>query len=323
MNNINAYVCFKTQHMRKLIVIVILMLSTITHAHKDIWREFKYGNVQAGIVTGFEDYHEIIKVKIINELAFKLSEKLNYDKPILLIFRHDYIDTISKCDYYISMTSWKFELNRRTKKGLQIEFFGNDFNVSECLKTVEYAIQNSKSIKSSQRKITHIDQWREEDVISIDTTLIKDALRKDMSPAIKDICQMKIYPDQQSNYSQGFTYYWQNSKFYFERIDKDERKTVLTLDSVRYYKYFWGNVMVFDTQNTFYYLDRRSGSASSRQFIEVDYNRHRPYKIEILGDSKYAILNQYPPIGNDRIIYYSFNDNLLLQDLNQFIQEKK
>lgn len=312
----------KTLTMKKFTIIIILLFSNAIHAHKDIWREFKYGNVQAGIVTGYEDYEEINKVKIINQLAFELSKKLNYDKPILMYFKHCYVDSINKPEYFIGHGTWQLNEVKKKKKGLHIWFYAKEYDVLQCLKIIEYAIIHANEIPLLQKQVVYKGEYREETHTALDEKFTINALLREESDILKEISKMKIYA-LDDKISTGFTYYWQDYKFHIEYIDTNQKTTLLTLDNIRYFEYVWGDVLVFDTQNTFYYLDRRSGSVSSRQFIENHYNKHRPYNIEALGDSTYAILTERPSFYNQRIIYYSFKDNLLLQDLNKFIKEKK
>lgn len=82
----------------------------ITWAHQDRYYTYKYDNVTIRFKTGFF-FEEINNVKIIGEYASLLCDSLNYDKPILLDFIHDYGHSYKGKTYsFLNVGSEEYEL---------------------------------------------------------------------------------------------------------------------------------------------------------------------------------------------------------------------
>jgi len=76
--------------MKKLTTIMLtFVLPIITWAHQDRYYTYVYDNVTGRFKTGYL-FEEINNAKIIGQYADLLSDSIDYDKPILLEFIHDY-----------------------------------------------------------------------------------------------------------------------------------------------------------------------------------------------------------------------------------------
>jgi len=75
--------------MKKLTTLILSFFPLLIWAHQDTYYTYKYGNVTVRFKTGFF-FEEINNAKIIGKYAVLLSDELNYTKPILLDFIHDY-----------------------------------------------------------------------------------------------------------------------------------------------------------------------------------------------------------------------------------------
>ena len=75
--------------MKKLTTIILTFIPIIMWAHQDRYYTYEYDNVTVRFKTGFF-FEEINNAKIIGQYAAFLSDSMDYDKPILLDFIHDY-----------------------------------------------------------------------------------------------------------------------------------------------------------------------------------------------------------------------------------------
>lgn len=75
--------------MKKLTTFLLTFFPLIIWAHQDTYYTYKYDNVTVRFKTG-HFFEEINNAKIIGQYAALLSDSMDYDKPILLDFIHDY-----------------------------------------------------------------------------------------------------------------------------------------------------------------------------------------------------------------------------------------
>lgn len=101
--------------MKKLTTILLTFLPILiwaheVRAHKDIYYTYEYDNVTVRFKTGFF-FEEINHAKIIGQYAALLSDSMDYDKPILLDFIHDYGYTYrGKTFSFLNFGSQKYSL---------------------------------------------------------------------------------------------------------------------------------------------------------------------------------------------------------------------
>lgn len=319
----------------------ILVVNSL-YAHKNVWRQYEFGNVKSYISAAFIEYEEITKAKIINELAYKLSLELKYNKPISLSFHHIPFDTINKTHYFLNISRGEFDIeseykNHLLKKdGISLKFTGKHFDVMDCLKLVEYAIKNVAIIKESEKIISYgKPEYGYIKLSTIDTLILQNEILKERSTTLKKIAQYKISgPENDKNLGSGFTYYWQNDKYHVEHIVDGIRETVLSLDNISYFytHNLWGNAIVFDSQFTFYTLKHRDLEISPRKTIiyktKIEHHYgfdlwYAPYRVELIDGIRYIISSYGPQILKKRLILYWPEKDILIQDMDELLLSAK
>lgn len=310
------------RHSYILTVILTLTFGT-AYSHQDSFTVVEFANVKVGVTTGF-DSEEINQALIIGQLAEKLSQQLGYSDPIFLDFHHYYI---SDCEpvYFISYDRGKIENKLITgvkaedyleSNAIIVRQVSRKFNVISTLQLLEYSIKNIYSIKTSQKQIEFYQNYLGWKINSIEPTIIKEQLQKKSSYLLDIILNMRIErPDKKIKY--GFSYYWQNNKFYlFLRDKKKPDSTLATTDNIFYIKKFGGSsAIIFDTQNSFYYVSQKNRPMiSKRQVIGNKNTSQRPFKIVSMDDDKLYIFNSNFGIKSDTrplLIYLTEKDELI------------
>ena len=76
---------------KKITYILLFLITTLSYGFHKEHVEFNiYGNVKVLGRSGFHNYNEFNKFKIIGILSEKLCQKLNYKDTIVLEFEHNY-----------------------------------------------------------------------------------------------------------------------------------------------------------------------------------------------------------------------------------------
>lgn len=92
------------------VVLILLIVGQKTCAHEDRYYTYEFENVTVRFKTGFF-FEEIHNVKIIGKYASLLSDRMDYDKPILLDFIHDYGHTYQGNTFsFLNIGSEEYEL---------------------------------------------------------------------------------------------------------------------------------------------------------------------------------------------------------------------
>lgn len=177
--------------MKNLTIIILTIFPIITWAHQDTYHTYEYDNVTVRFKTGFF-FEEINNARIIGQYAALLSDSMNYDKPVLLDFIHDYgYFYRGKTISFLNFGSEKYDLisyllkdtieanlyhfiphsdtvdnianikkdvytvppvNRHKK--IVIRQFGFHFDVTQTMNLLFHAITNRKTIKGLSRTDT-------------------------------------------------------------------------------------------------------------------------------------------------------------------------
>lgn len=96
--------------MKKLTTIILIILPLMIWAHQDKYYIYEYNNVTLRFKTGFF-FEEINNAKIIGKYAALLCDSMDYHKPILLDFIHDYGHTYQgKTFSFLNVGSEEYEL---------------------------------------------------------------------------------------------------------------------------------------------------------------------------------------------------------------------
>ncbi|WP_339889905.1 hypothetical protein [uncultured Flavobacterium sp.] len=136
----------------KIQILILLLFSINSFAHKDKVFFETYGNVKVYMRTGF-DYSDIDKIKIIGKLSEKLSKNLNYKDTIFVEYIQDYTDYYSDDLYILEYNNSNFKLangfksqisSETNNSGLSVRIYADRIKILDILKYVEYLINNKE-----------------------------------------------------------------------------------------------------------------------------------------------------------------------------------
>lgn len=215
------------------LIILFLILGQFSLAHQDFYITKDYGNVKVRVKTGFQ-YEEINRAFIIGQLAERLAKELNYKEQIFLDFTHYYLSDTIFSDYFVSFEKGLIkenndQLNEAVLKedAIVIREIGNQFNVENTLKLVEYSIENLKIIKAIQKEISYNNIYYNWKLTSLEANKIKKVINnKQLSKNIRSVYSSKIYRPN-SDFKFGFTYYWYEGKYVVIKKDVEGKETPL------------------------------------------------------------------------------------------------
>jgi len=179
--------------MKKLTTIILVLLPLLIWAHQDKYYIYEYDNVTVRFKTG-HFFEEINNAKIIGQYAAALSKNLDYKKPILLDFIHDYghsykgntysflcigseeyevinyyvqkYDSLLDGDVYhmVPFDSIAFIKNVEKevysvpgfnkKKSIVVRQFAYHFDIRETLNLLSYALTNQSGVQKNSRPDT-------------------------------------------------------------------------------------------------------------------------------------------------------------------------
>lgn len=219
--------------MKKLLISIFAFIPLIIWAHQDTFHKFEYGNVTVRFKTG-HFFEEINNAKIIGQYAKILSDSLNYGKPILIDFIHDYGysyqgRTFSYINYGIGeyeMVSFykrdSIEVNvlhmvpfsdsvendegiekeiykiatEDNKKKVVIRQFGYHFDVNKTLNLLYYALSNKTEVIKLSKKETLPSYLRNSyyRLESIPRNLVNIAAST-QEASVQKLLETKIYRD--------------------------------------------------------------------------------------------------------------------------------
>jgi hypothetical protein len=173
--------------MKKLTSIILALVPFILWAHQDRYFTYEYDNVTVRFKTG-NLFEEINNAMIIGQYAAQLSDSLDYHKPILLDFIHDYGYTYQgKTFSFLNYGSEKFDhvsyfkqhaVKKNTRvmvsytdsierkdeiivdvitipsvnrqRTIVLRQFGFDFDITHSLNLLHYAITHNRNLKNNQ-----------------------------------------------------------------------------------------------------------------------------------------------------------------------------
>ncbi len=179
--------------MKKLTTIILTFIPLLICAHQDRYFTYEYDNVTIRFKTGFF-FEEINNVKIIGQYAATLSDRLDYKKPILLDFIHDYghsyrgntysflsigLEEYKVVSYYVQKYDSLLDENVyqmvpsdsidfikdvekqvysipgfNEKESIVIRQFASHFNIRETLNLLSYALTNQNDVRKKSRSHT-------------------------------------------------------------------------------------------------------------------------------------------------------------------------
>lgn len=304
----------------KIQILILLLFSINSFAHKDkVFFEI-YGNVKVYMRTGF-DYSDIDKIKIIGKLSEKLSKNLNYKDTIFVEYIQDYTDYYSDDLYILEYNNSNFKLangfksqisSETNNSGLSVRIYADRIKILDILKYVEYLINNKEETNNylTRKNIgyNHYEEQQYLEPINSEATndkFLEKILSKE-SETITNLINQKIEVKSEEFY--GIEIYWKNDKFMFEyKLFKEKQDFIFEIKD--YYYCVSVNVnelLVFVDENSFYFINGEK--EIKRKLNKIDNGTNVPVRIVDL---------------DDKILIYDFykrkNINIFLKNKNKVI----
>lgn len=310
----------KTEIKTKIQILILLLFSINSFAHKDKVFFETYGNVKVYMKTGF-DYSDLDKIKIIGKLSEKLSNNLNYKDTIFLEYIQDYTDYYSDDLYILEFNNSNFKLangfksqisSESNNRGLSVRIYADRIKILDVLKFVEYLIKNKEEtnnhLTTKNIGYNHFEEQQYLETINSEATddkFLEKILSKE-SETITNLINQKIVVKSEEFY--GIEIYWKNDKFIFEyKLFKEKQDFIFELKD--YYYSISVNVnelLVFVDENSFYFINGEK--VKKRKLNKITNGTNVPIKIIEL-DNKILIYN----------FYKKGNINIFLKDKNKVI----
>lgn len=347
--------------MKKFIIAVIsnllflFLLCNQCNANETMISVRKIGKVKTTITWDLNEHEERQKAIIISLLADSLLSDLNFNHDIRFNFTHLISDqSLEK----LKMPKYTLKLESHDKGPMEIILSINsyEFETENILKILDYAVKNYKRLKKENpRKISQFNfrdfnfdyfENRIGDKPMIERLYLSEsyinhvdvlkALNQPASKSVKKVMEKKIYRPLYKNESaltEGISYYMQNGKYYiFHRYRDFKNKTskdsiVLVLNSIFQLenKNKYDRALIFDSNNSFYYIDKfNKNFLSKRHIIPYMKSKYYPYDIQFPGNSIISISISQPMIrDSESNIIYRIKDDLLIPDLDAVLDSLK
>lgn len=304
----------------KIQILILLLFSINSFAHKDKVFFETYGNVKVYMRTGF-DYSDIDKIKIIGKLSEKLSKNLNYKDTIFVEYIQDYTDYYSEDLYILEYNNSNFKLangfksqisSETNNSGLSVRIYADRIKILDILKYVEYLINNKEETNNYlTRKNIGYNHYEEQQYLepinseATDDKFLEKILSKE-SETVKNLINQKISVKTEEIY--GIEIYWKNDKFMFEyKLFKEKQDFIFEIKD--YYYCVSVNVnelLVFVDENSFYFINGEK--EIKRKLNKIANGTNVPVRIVDL---------------DDKILIYDFykrkNINIFLKNKNKVI----
>lgn len=311
---------WKTEMKTKIQILILLLFSINSFAHKDKVFFETYGNVKVYMRTGF-DYSDIDKIKIIGKLSEKLSKNLNYKDTIFVEYIQDYTDYYSEDLYILEYNNSNFKLangfksqisSETNNSGLSVRIYADRIKILDILKYVEYLINNKEETNNYlTRKNIGYNHYEEQQYLepinseATDDKFLEKILSKE-SETVKNLINQKISVKTEEIY--GIEIYWKNDKFMFEyKLFKEKQDFIFEIKD--YYYCVSVNVnelLVFVDENSFYFINGEK--EIKRKLNKIANGTNVPVRIVDL---------------DDKILIYDFykrkNINIFLKNKNKVI----
>lgn len=304
----------------KIQILILLLFSINSFAHKDKVFFETYGNVKVYMRTGF-DYSDIDKIKIIGKLSEKLSKNLNYKDTIFVEYIQDYTDYYSDDLYILEYNNSNFKLangfksqisSETNNSGLSVRIYADRIKILDILKYVEYLINNKEETNNYlTRKNIGYNHYEDQQYLepinseATDNKFLEKILSKE-SETITNLINQKIEVKSEEFY--GIEIYWKNDKFMFEyKLFKEKQDFIFEIKD--YYYSVSVNVnelLVFVDENSFYFINGEK--KIKRKLNKIANGTNVPVRIVDL---------------DDKILIYDFykrkNINIFLKNKNKVI----
>ncbi|WP_196885656.1 hypothetical protein [Aureivirga sp. CE67] len=258
--------------MKKSILLFCFLISIKSFSvHKNVLKNFNYGNVSGVYITAWNNDGTINDFDILVQLTAKLAEKVSYKDSIFLDFRDE---TATSKPRYSEIRKNNIAYDK--KYGITFcNYSFKNINIWETLKLLEFAMKND--FKEQKRKVVRYDDFYEKTIVEyfgMTDKLISKIKNSEDSRNLKKLRKEKIsFLDEN-----GVQAYFQNETYYFTN-----QKMTFQTNSLEYLLTLNNGIMIFDTKSSFVYLNPE---ISVMNKIELDF---------------YEELSDYP------FYHYSFN----------------
>jgi len=334
---------------RRYILFFILMLTfENAFAHNSPWFTMDFGNVRVRVFYGNYD-EPTHKIFLLGQLAEELAKQLNYSKPISLdfvennsfmkIYHYPYFISYDKAPIYIYKEDSLKELQRVNleKQSIVIRQVAWQFDAETTLKLLEYAILNIDNIKSSQKQAEYEyihNIWR---ITSIDTNLIKPIFNTQNSVQINNVLNLRVKKIERE-FEDVVSYFLQNNKYtifardYDYNNDRETDTNLLTLDDIFNWekldnRYATAEVVVFDTDSSFYVVKGYEKKISKRHIIQ-NLDKHGYYDVVVMSENHLSLTVHIWEQGSATVTrvqtsIYFIEEDELIQDIDALINTNK
>jgi hypothetical protein len=263
----------------KIIIIIIILASLKSHAHRDVTVVKDYGNIQIIASSGFY-YEELNKCLIAGRYINLLSKEVGFKDTITINFKHIY-----KKDNNPSITFKKYN----NDKNFLVIYEKSNFNIKKILNLIEYLLTNKLVLKDLS----------ESDIEEIES--------KAPSAIVKSILSRKIYRSSEITslkLNNTISYFIQDCKYHIYHLANKKEEVLGVFDDV----YQINSVsptssIIFDTKNSFVYLNfNNKKSAKKGKHLNED-NLYMPYVVNTLSKDIISItLSEY--LGREVVVLY-------------------
>lgn len=309
--------------------ILLFLLTTLSYGfHKEHVEFHIYGNVKVIGRSGFHNYNEFNKFKIIGILSEKLCQKLNYKDTIVLEFEHNYSnykpnliivekgnsEYISKLYKIEKIDSLYTTPNNNNKNiGLGIRQIAQKFNVVEILKLLEYVIMNNENLifEKLEFKFKYYDFNKRTKIInyySINKKLLKSILHK---PETSELITKIINSDVLFLEFENTKGVWNNEEFIISNeFSSIKYKDIFCITELK------DGILIFETNKNFIYFTN-----TDKQFqkfhIKTKLNYSYYYSHFIFQENNKRVndgeLFIYQPFNNENGFIFSEKEKTIIK----------
>jgi hypothetical protein len=248
--------------------ILILAIPLVTSAHENKQYEWNYDNIKIRFETGLERSEEVYKLQFIGEYSAMLVEKLDYTKPILLDYIHDYTNSMEAASFIASDSGgyyayWGGEMHNKMKNyddiHLVVRQIDYSFDIMWSLQLLEYAIKNEVMIKKKMEHVQYPDCMDDHYIFnSIPMIYLTLMLKNEPSESIINILSKQLLRSEKEIEARNYlSYMTRDNRYYLYRNNFGEIELLDTDPFENIYRFIRvGNLtaFVFQTFNEFRFI---------------------------------------------------------------------
>lgn len=310
--------------------ILLFLITTLSYGFHKEHAEFKiYGNVKVLGRSGFHNYNEFNKFKIIGKLSEQLCRNLNYKDTIVLEFEHNYLnykpnliivekgntEYISKLYRIEKIDSLYTTTNNNKNIGICIRQIAQKFDVVEIIKLLEYVIINKENLifEKHEVKFTNFDFMKRKKIInyhSINRKLIKSILN---NPKTSELVSKIINSDILFLEFENIKGIWNNEEFIISNeFSSIKYKDIFCITELR------DGILIFENNQSFIYFT--NNKQFQKFYIKTKSNHPYYYSSFIFQENNKRVDD------GELLIYQPFNSEngfLFSEKENKFIKKYK